>query len=69
MVAELLVLVVVAAMMKEGDILRIQRDVPVVHILFRQLNLVMTDRIVGSDDRLSAVFTDEISVSVQPIHL
>jgi hypothetical protein len=69
MVAELLVLVIVAAMMKEGDILRIQGDVPVVHVFFGQLDLVMTDRIVGPDDRLSAVFTDEISVSVQPIHL
>jgi hypothetical protein len=58
---------VVASVMQERYVVRIQADVVVVDILVCQLCLVMPDDVVCFNDRLVAILADDVSVCVLPL--
>ena len=54
-------------MMNESDILRIKRDVDVVYVLRSKMYFMMSDAIKFFDNRLAAVFADDVAVGVDTI--
>ena len=55
------------SMMNESDILRIKRDVDVVYVLRSKMYFMMSDAIKFFDNRLAAVFADDVAVGVDTI--
>jgi hypothetical protein len=58
-----------AFVMNKLYVLRIQADLEVVHILFCQLNLVMSYDVISSYYRLLTILADDIAILIQSFML
>lgn len=66
---EPVVYLVVASEVNEHDVVRIETDAVIIHVLLCQFDLVMTDAVILPRDRFTAALTDDLPVVIQPVEL